>query len=535
MNIEISSHASKLTPEGETTKPFRPEPDRETELKIQLGGDAEERLRQELANSPLCEGPVETRNLVSVYHDTPKFALAGAGIALRLRKVGDDWVQTVKKRPQGQEGRGLFAAVEHERPAPEGALLLDDGEAPELMAEIRALVGGEAIAPVFETRVKRDIARLRTEKGRVELAIDRGEVIAGALFAPIREAEIELLEGEVGAVFEAARTLFVAGPLRFSEEPKAARGMRLAQTGRADLPRMPRPAGAADYSRKASVEEAAQAILRDCHAQISDNLALVVEGSTNPEAVHQLRVGLRRLRSAILAFRDALGREAFAETGEAARRIGNAVGELRDLDVLIGEIIPRAGARGLGEELQASLVAALGKRREQVRDEVRAMLAGAEATRFVLDLGELIETRAWRQAEGDPDAKMAKLAPVMLDARYRKVAKRGRELASLDIEGLHELRKDVKKLRYVVDLTKPVFGSKRQGKFLKAMRKLQERFGDLNDEATAGELLAEVGADPRTERAAGWLLGALAAGGATVREDLAPAWKKFASLTPYWR
>src|SRR5690606_32017741 len=69
MNIEISSHASKLTPEGETTKPFRPEPDRETELKIQLGGDAEERLRQELANSPLCEGPVETRNLVSVYHD----------------------------------------------------------------------------------------------------------------------------------------------------------------------------------------------------------------------------------------------------------------------------------------------------------------------------------------------------------------------------------------------------------------------------------------------------------------------------------
>lgn len=163
------------------------------------------------------------------------------------------------------------------------------------------------------------------------------------------------------------------------------------------------------------------------------------------------------------------------------------------------------------------------------------MLAGAEATRFVLDLGELIETRAWRQAEGDPDAKMAKLAAVMLDARYRKVTKRGRELASLDIEGLHELRKDVKKLRYVVDLTKPVFGSKRQGKFLKAMRKLQERFGALNDEATAGELLAEVGTDPRTERAAGWLLGALAAGGATVREDLAPAWKKFASLTPYWR
>ncbi len=533
MNIGIPPYISTLAPEGEAARSFQAEGSIETEMKLQLGGEAEAQLRHELSNSPLREGPVQTRTLVSIYHDTPEFALAEARIALRLRKVDSGWVQTVKKRPR-QGSLGLFAATEYERPAPAGELLLDDGEMPSLMAEIRELGAGEAIAPVFETRVKRDTARLRTERGVVEVAIDRGEVIAGALSAPIREAELELLEGEVGAVFDVARMLFPTGPLRFSDEPKAARGLRLARTGRADLPRRPRHAGEAGYAPKASVEEAALAILRDCHAQISDNLALAVDGK-DMEAVHQLRVGLRRLRSAIIAFRDALGRKAFVKAGAAARRIGSEVGRLRDLDVLIGEIIPRAGTRGLGGDLQASLVATLEPRREQIRAEVREVLAGPEATRFVLDLGELIETRAWRGGEGEPGGKIAKRAPAMLDARYRKVAKRGRHLADLDIEGLHELRKDVKKLRYTADLAAPLYSGRRHRKFLKAMKTLQERFGAINDEATAEALLAEVGTDPRAERAAGWMLGSFAAGETTVRKDLAPAWKKFAALRPFWR
>lgn len=533
MNIDIPPHELRLAPDARPAKSNPQEDPVETELKLQLGSEAEEALRRALSESPLREGEIRKRSLVSIYHDTPAFALAGAGIALRLRKVGRGWVQTVKKRPR-QESRGLFAATEIERPAPAGRLQLDDGEAKALMEEIRALAGEKAIAPVFETRVKRLTARLRTERGVVEVALDRGEVIAGALAAPIREAEIELVEGEIGAIFDVARALFTTGPLRFSEEPKAARGLRLARTGRADLPQGPRRAGEAAYAEDATVEEAAQAILRDCHAQISDNLVLVIEGE-DPEVAHQLRIGLRRLTSAIGAFRDALGRVAFEPVAAMARRIGREVGRLRDLDVLIGEIIPRAGERGLAEELQASLVASLEPRREAARTELRKLLAGGEVTRFVLDLGELVEAAGWPGGGGDRGARMAKLAPRMLDAPYRKVVKRGRRLDSLDAEGLHELRKDVKKLRYIVDLAAPLHGGRRQRKFLKALKRLQIRFGDINDAATAGALLAETGEDPRVERAAGWVLGSLAAGAGTVREDLAPDWERFVALRPFWR
>ncbi len=217
-------------------------------------------------------------------------------------------MQTVKsKRTAG--GAGLFAQDEVERPAPGGRLALDGPDPTGVYAAIAEAAGEAPLAPVFETRVERLSERLRLpDGGLVELALDRGEVVAGGARAPILEAEIELVEGAVGAIFALARRLFPTGPVRLATANKAALGYRLLRDGAAvDAAPQPRNAGRLVYDADASVETAARDVFRDCFAQIAANLAAVAAGPAI-EGPHQLRIGLRRLRTAFAVFAPRAGR-----------------------------------------------------------------------------------------------------------------------------------------------------------------------------------------------------------------------------------
>lgn len=495
-----------------------------------------------LAKLPGREGPLRTRTLVSIYCDTSAQDLARSGIALRLRKDGRRWIQSVKKRPK-ETSRGLFAVTEIERPAPGGRLRLDGEDPSGILAEIRACVNGADIAPIFETRVRRSTARLRSERGLVEVALDRGELVAGALAAPIREAEIELVEGEIGAIFDVARRLFPDGVVRFSSEPKAARGLRLATSGRADPERRPRKAGTPGFTAEDTVEAAAGDVLRDCLAQIADNMALVAV-SDAIEAPHQLRIGLRRLRTALATFGRALGAEGLAPLGEEAKRLGQVVGSLRDLDVLVEETLAGAGAHGLDPAACDALLGPVEARRQAVRAEVRAALAAPEAVGFVFDLAELIEGRGWLAASDYSQTErlatpVGAFGPAQMERSYRKVIKRGRDIARLEDAELHELRKELKKLRYTLELMAPLHGGKSRKKFVKMLRSLQDAFGGFNDAATTGDLLAGESApgagDAAAQRAAGWILGRLSARAEADRAQLVSRWKAFGKLAAYWR
>ena len=182
----------------------------ETELKITLDSEGEARLRRHPALAHLRLAPRRTQILRSVYYDTPEHALAAQGIALRLRQVGRRWVQTVKRR--GESAHGLFANLEVECAAPGGRLVLDGPDPEGVFGAIDAAAGTAALSPVFETRVRRTTERLRApEGGEVELAIDAGEIRAGEAVTPIREAELELVEGAVGELYgiAAAQELLV--------------------------------------------------------------------------------------------------------------------------------------------------------------------------------------------------------------------------------------------------------------------------------------------------------------------------------------
>jgi inorganic triphosphatase YgiF len=515
----------------------------ETELKITLDAAGEARLRRHPALAGLRAAPRRTQRLVSTYFDTGGHALAAAGISLRLRRAGRRWVQTVKRREGAVAAGGFFSHLEIERPAPGGRLALAGPDPQGVYAAIAEAAAGEPLAPVFETRVRRTVERLAPPGGGlVELAVDVGEILAGAARAPIREAELELVEGEVGAVYELARLLFPDGPVRFAELHKAARGYRLARGEPAEPPAAARRAGTPAYDAGATVETVARDVMRDCLGQIAANMAVVADG-TDIEGPHQLRVGLRRLRTAFAIFGPSLGDAALTPLSAEARRLGQAVGTLRDSDVLIEEVVAGTAALGLDAAAGAALTGALAARREGVREEVRTVLAAPDAVGFLFDLGRLIEGRGWLEP-GDWSqstrlaAPIGEVAPAILDKRHAKAMKRGRRIETLDAEELHALRKELKKLRYAVDALGLIFPGRKVGPYLEALKELQDSFGSLNDAAMAAAALAGPEApgarDPAAQRGAGWVLGALAVRAGADRPRLIKRWRKLAKARPFW-
>ena len=515
----------------------------EAELKIGLDEAGLARLRGSPALAALRAEPARTKDLVSVYYDTPGHALAEAGVSLRLRRVGRAWVQTVKRKAGAVQSSGFFAHEEDERPAPGGRLVLDGPDPDGALAAVRGAAGDAPLAPIFETRIRRQAERLRTSDGaEVELALDDGEVVAGASRAPIREAEIERVSGDVAAVFAVARALFPSGPVRFSAANKAALGYELARTGSLDATVSPVFAGNLALDGDATVETVARDILRDCLAQIAGNIVVVADG-TAIEGPHQLRVGLRRLRTAFSLFAPILGGPAMDALGDAAGRLGREVGALRDADVLLDEVVADAAGAGLDAAARDALSDALDARRSAIRTRVRAGLAGPEATGFLFDLAAFIEARGWlAPSDYGQSARLAtpvsEAAPAMLRTSHRRVTKMGRRIRELDTEGLHDLRKQLKKLRYAVDMLGSLYDRDAVSRYLRSLKGLQDAFGSMNDAAMAHHELAGPDApartDPAAQRAVGWVLGALAAREVRDRPDLFDRWDKLAGAKPFW-
>ena len=513
----------------------------ESELKIALDPKGLARLRRHPALAAMRRAPRRIETLLSVYYDTPGRTLAAAGTSLRLRRVGRGWVQTIKRRTGGTAAGGFFSHREDERPAPGGRLVLDGEDADGALADVAEAAAGAPLSPVFETRIRRTVERLTPPGGgEVELALDDGEIRAGEARLPVRELEIELKQGGVDAVYAVARALFDRGPVRFSAANKAAIGYRLLRS-EAPPALAPRRAATLAVDPRATVETVARDVLRDCLGQIADNMAVVAE-SDDEEGPHQLRVGLRRLRTALRVFGPSLGEPAMAPLNAAARALGQLVGRLRDADVLVSEVVEPAAALGLDPAAREALVGALEARRSAERAGVRAGLA--EAVGFLFDLGLFIEGRGWLAPSdyGQSErlaAPVADAAPDLLERQHWRVRKAGKHVRSLDSHGLHELRKKLKQLRYAVDMLGPLYAADEVGPYLGALKALQDSFGSLNDAAMAEASLtgpeAPAAADPAAQRGVGWVLGSLGVRAGDDRPRLFDRWERLRDAKPFWR
>jgi triphosphatase len=513
----------------------------EVEIRLAARPDDLKRLSQGRFVKKLSQGNAATRRYSTIYYDTPEFSLAKKGVSLRVRRSGRNYVQTIKEK-----GTGAIVSdrTEWEAPLPTAEPDLRFVPDPETRERLIALTSDKPIEPKLETEIRRTIRHLKTEAGdEIEFAADSGEIrtlVNGREVLPVSELELELKHGSPAALYEIARGLSETARLTVSTESKAERGLRALEGRKVatfKAGRMALPAGA-------TAEDAFRASLMHCLRHIAQNTPAVSEGR-DVEGLHQLRVGLRRLRAALEMFCEAFETDAFEQIAANAKALGKAFGETRDLDVFATELYPKVEEAAPNRAGITELRALLDGARAESWDACVELANSEEFTKFLLDLAAAAETRAWRQGAG-PEQIAAFARPAIelardaLQRRDAKTRKRAKHLSSLNTEERHRLRISLKKLRYTVEFSAPLFPAKEISAYLKKLSNAQDVFGALNDASTVTHILdktlSEVSLEERKtlrEGAAfveGWHLARIE----PAWSDAKARWKRLAKSTPFW-
>ncbi len=500
---------------------------REVELKLEADAAGLEALRAHPAIREALERAT-VKPLDATYFDTPDRDLRRAGISLRIRRSGDRRIQTIKAA--NGPSAGLFDRDEWEREVPGDALDLsdlDEGPAADLLGDPAV---ASALAPAFAVRVERTTLDLDHGGSTAELTIDEGVVEAGGRKDAVTEVEIELKAGEAADLFGLARDLVRAAPLRLGIRTKAERGYALLE----NKPLKAVKSTAAHVMPGMSAGEGFQAIGRACLAHLLRNEP-VLRLAREPDAVHQMRVAMRRLRAAISLHRsivDDARREAVAAE---VKWMAGELGEARDLDVFIaGTARPARRAHPEDGDI-AALVEGLEEQRERAYAAALAALGSDRFRAMLIDVAEWIEAGPWLSAEDETrDAPVESFAAGVLARRSKRILKRGARLAELEPEPRHELRIAVKKLRYAVEFFAPAFegrkAERRRRTYLEALERLQEHLGDLNDVAVGRARLAGVA---NAERLTPLLFGE--ADERRLLDEAVDAFEDFADARTFWK
>ena len=504
----------------------------EVELRLLASPDMLDRLREAPIIVQCARNKGTVRRLEAVYYDTPGHLFASHGLSLRVRRSGKLHTQTLKRAVAGN------VLTRQEWEAPVDSLIPDLAHLP--MAELGTPFEGLAVdglTPIFTTKVRRHVRMLDLPDASVEIAFDNGEIEAGGRSQPLSEIELELKGGMAGALYEFGLSLLDAAPLQIGTAGKAERGYALA------LDRRPPAARALPLALRAenNVDGAVMTLLTGCQHHLIGNVGTAF--GQDPEGVHQMRVALRRLRTAVSLLRKELPVPSLQALSAEARHLARLLGPARNWDVFVGETLAEIENAGLSGIDVASLREAAQPYRLVCHGAVRDGLGDPRTGRFLLSLGRLIERRSWRGEVASERLSVitepvGALADRALTRLRSKALHRGRGFARLSPEERHHLRLTLKKLRYAAEFFLPLYVGRPQVRtYLKNLSKLQDALGAANDASSSAPLLHEIAQGstaPDVHRALGAVIGWQGRGEKEPRGALRKAWRRFKQASPFW-
>jgi triphosphatase len=448
-----------------------------------------------------------------------------------VRQSGQRFVQTVK----AELGDDPLRRGEWEASVP--SLTPDVGLAmPFVPAKLRDELRSQPLQPVFTSDIHRFQRIVDLPSGTVEVAFDRGVLRSADRSLPVSEIELELKEGSASAIYDLALQLADHGLVRPSTRSKAARGFDLAT----DAPPLAKKPRKLDPDPALPLDDAFASILESCLRDLLVSVPAAEDGR-DPEGVHQVRVALRRLRSALDSMATVVNSNNLAILRSDAQWLAATLSAARTWDIFRGETLPTvaagcpaiAGFDVLAKGAEEKRLAAYG--------DARSAGASDRSARFVIRLGGWIVTRGWRDGIGpeiltqlaEPASSFAKR---VLSLHHEKMLKRGRHFRALTAPERHRVRLAAKKLRYAADFLLPLATDRKAARlFTGKLAELQDQLGAFNDIASTSSLLASLvaaAAEGGTAAAAitGWQAHAMAGGEARLTD----AWRGFAKTRPPW-
>lgn len=473
----------------------------EVELKLQVeGGRAALEEALGVRDWPLTR-------LEAHYFDTAGGMLAAHRFAWRVRREDGRWVQTLK----GAGGAGrLLQRLEDEVVLPEAP----SGDAvprPDITLH-RHSAAGRALAEAlsgalddvstlvverYATRVERRTRVFEQDGARVEAAWDVGEIHANGQSLPVCELELELKDGPAEVLCTLARPWVQAHGLWIASASKGARGERLA-AGRRHGAAV--KAGTPALAWSMTPQALLQSVVAECLAQVLPNAGEVAAGSTEADHVHQARVGLRRLRTALRELGGMAGDAPVLDDAglQVLAQAFSRLGEVRDQEAVARAVQDRLAAAGAPEGLQWPAP----------EHEPRPPGAAVRDPAFQAVLLDLIAFTLREPARGPGcgEGDCRRLLRRRLAKLHRQVADDGERFTELSVEHQHRVRKRLKRLRYLAEFVAPLFGRRAVEDYLEALRPAQDALGLHNDDAVGLEAYRRAAArQSEAWFAVGWL------------------------------
>lgn len=461
----------------------------ETEIKLSLSA----RAASELGNHVLLSGVQPQRQmLINTYYDTPDHRLRSEGLVVRHRQKGSEWLLGVKTA--AQLSGGLAERKEWERAGRPGEFdfsHVDQSAVRDLLESLR-----ERLQPVFVTRFQRHAWLLEPRAGvRIELALDRGSIVAAGRRQTIREIELELVSGVVGDLFDVAVALQASLPVHPEASSKSDRAYRLL----VDAPMAAAKALPVPIEAGLSSIAAFRRIAQSCVNQLQRNEKGIL-ASEAPEFVHQARVGIRRLRSAMRVWQRHLPPAFVARFDPLWQEFARHLGGTRNWDVFLADTAQVLSETFAERTEVEALLRYARRRRTRTRTAARAVFSSARYSRLLLDFAAALQALPEGRA-----GSLGDFVPGWLNKCTKRVNQRAAEAQVGGDEARHRLRLAFKQLRYALEFFSPILAGPVLQNYHQSLTALQEQLGRQNDLAVAMQLTAEALPGRRAEVVHGWL------------------------------
>jgi triphosphatase len=508
----------------------------EIELKLHIAPEKADRFRQH----PLLQSAIHThapQHLYNTYFDTPDHALLQHGVGLRVRRIGDKRLQTLKTAGSGLGG--LHQRQEWEMEIAEDIpdySLFPEGALPDWCAQ-----NIEQIQPLFVTDFMRTTWLIALEDGsKIEVALDIGEIKTQTASTPLFEVELELKAGSPETLYQVALTLHNKKlPLKIENKSKAAYGYELCKP----TPLTYHKAGGIKLTKDMTAEQAFVDIIQHCLSHLQANEDMVLYGK-DIEGVHQMRVALRRLHSCLNLYSALIPKKKLAKLRKDVKWLTDILGVARDWDVFalsLQEIqlfhnkfsifFPHNGF----SELQAKVLNFQAYAYVTVRDT----LCSPRYSRLLLRLGRWLIQHRWRRKLKEEalqrlDSPVSDFANQILELHYQHIYQLGKNFAQLNSEQLHELRISIKRMGYGTRFFTELYPRQAARPYTKSLLRLQDELGILNDANVATHKLSQIGLD-KNAPALHFLNGWYTHQQASHLACLETTWQTFLEQNIFWR